>query len=315
MPSAPRSLARRYALRDRVNNPSKCGSFAEVLSQLVTWKKTLGEYCAAGAPMPSDEDRRHSLLKMLPGTMSLELMGKAHTNSTFGELEAWVRDQSEFAADFGGKRALNSLEAAQPTQERDLSPEEYDEEEEQEEEELSSETLALMSPSEVNAFVRGREQRRQSGGWQQQRRGRSASTRKPGGFVPRNPRAASAPGPRTTSAKLNCFNCGEEGHRAADCKHPQASPENRPCLNCFKKGHKAADCRQPPRSGKFGNRAAHAVEAAPVAAVPSRQVLACVELPGAPPLRRGQPVHRCSAQLQGMAALLRLFQKCLRPRC
>ena len=84
-------------------------------------------------------------------------MGKAHDNESFNDLEAWVRDQSEFAADFGGKRALNALEAAQPTFEAQDPPPADDDYDDEEEEELSAETLALMSPSEVNAFVRGRD--------------------------------------------------------------------------------------------------------------------------------------------------------------
>ena len=70
-----------------MNNPKQCTSFAAVVDQLVGWRKTLGAYVGAGAPMPPDEDRRHSLLKMLPAGMSLEMIGKAHVNSTFNELE------------------------------------------------------------------------------------------------------------------------------------------------------------------------------------------------------------------------------------
>jgi hypothetical protein len=71
VPAAPRSQARRFALRDRVQQTKQCTTFAGVLEQLVEWKNLLTEYVLAGAQMPSDEDRRHSLLKMLPGTLSL----------------------------------------------------------------------------------------------------------------------------------------------------------------------------------------------------------------------------------------------------
>ena len=48
VPSAPRSIARRYALRDRVQGPKQCMSFAGVVEHLVFWKKGLMAYTAAG---------------------------------------------------------------------------------------------------------------------------------------------------------------------------------------------------------------------------------------------------------------------------
>ena len=48
MLNAPRSVARRYALRDKVQQPKQCSSFAGVVEQLVLWKKDLGLYVAAG---------------------------------------------------------------------------------------------------------------------------------------------------------------------------------------------------------------------------------------------------------------------------
>ena len=195
VPNAPRSLAKRYALRDQVNNPKQCTSFAAVVDQLVGWQKTLRAYVGAGAPMPPDEDRRHSLLKMLPPGMSLEQIEKAHTNPTFKDLENWVRLQSEFSQDYGPKRALHAIEAAQPGASQEAAPpEELDEDEE--EEELSEEALANMSVSEINAFVRGRQARAAAGGWQQQRRSRSVSKApRTGGGGGGQQRARSAPGP------------------------------------------------------------------------------------------------------------------------
>ena len=98
VPSVPRSAAKRFLLRDRVNNPKQCGSFGEVVTQLVDWKKLLAEYVLAGAQMPSDEDRRHSLLKMLPN-LSMEMLQKAQEHATFAGLEGWVQDQDEFQKD------------------------------------------------------------------------------------------------------------------------------------------------------------------------------------------------------------------------
>ena len=105
----------------------------------------------------------------------------------------------------------------------------------EEEEELSPETLALMSPAEINAFVKGREARR--GGWQQRRRPRSESRKPTGARDPR--RSQSAPGSRTQSRKLRCFNCGKEGHREGDCRAQRVEPRDRPCFDCGQKGHMA----------------------------------------------------------------------------
>ena len=45
VPTASRSLARRYALREKVNNPKQCGTFLAV-EQLKLWKKDLSAYIA-----------------------------------------------------------------------------------------------------------------------------------------------------------------------------------------------------------------------------------------------------------------------------
>lgn len=72
-----RSMARRFALRDKVNHPGQCKSYREMLERLVSWKVDLADYVKAGAPQPPDEDLRHALMKMLPGSMSSEMRGKA----------------------------------------------------------------------------------------------------------------------------------------------------------------------------------------------------------------------------------------------
>ena len=163
VPAAPRSQARRFALRDRVQQTKQCTTFAGVLEQLVEWKNLLTEYVLAGAQMPSDEDRRHSLLKMLPGTLSLEMRGKAHANMTFDDLEEWFRAQDEFAQDYGPKsvhvaerEAPRRLAEEQQAERPGLADEWHDEEPEEEFEELDQETLAVMSLQEINAFYRGR---------------------------------------------------------------------------------------------------------------------------------------------------------------
>ena len=90
-----RSVARRYALRDKINLPGQCKSFGEMMDRLVDWRKDITDYVRADGPSPPDEDLRHAMIKMLPGGLSLEMLGKAHANETSEDLEDWVRLQDE----------------------------------------------------------------------------------------------------------------------------------------------------------------------------------------------------------------------------
>ena len=95
VPLASKSLPRRFALRDKVQNPKQCSSFAAVLEQLKTWQKDLVAYVAAGGAMPSDEDKRYQLMKMLPGNLSLEMRTKANDHQTLQGLKDWSVAQDE----------------------------------------------------------------------------------------------------------------------------------------------------------------------------------------------------------------------------
>ena len=65
VPQASKSRPRRYALRDRIQNPKPCASFGAVLEQLKGWHKDLTAYVAAGGTMPevqfSEDAARHPL--------------------------------------------------------------------------------------------------------------------------------------------------------------------------------------------------------------------------------------------------------------
>ena len=118
-----------------------------------------------------------------------------------------------------------------------------------EDEELDAETMALMSPSEINAFFKQRGQRT----WQQQTR---RNGQRPGG-PPRRPQlaltnggnrtVAHTPGPSTF--KPRCYNCGKEGHRSDACREPKRELKDRPCIRCGSTSLKIARRRrQPERS-------------------------------------------------------------------
>ena len=99
-----------------------------------------------------------------------------------------------------------------------------------------------MSPSEVYAVMRGRQQQQ----WQTQGRpSRTAAPKRsarPGGV---NPTAGVKP-------KLKCVNCSKEGHRAQDCRAPKREVGKRPCFNCGEEGHLARDCKKPPAKPAMG---------------------------------------------------------------
>ena len=82
VPQASKSLRRRFVLRDQIQNPKQCSSFGAVLGQLKTWQKDLTSYISVGRTMPSDEDKRYTFMKMLPGTLSLEMKSKANGKET-----------------------------------------------------------------------------------------------------------------------------------------------------------------------------------------------------------------------------------------
>ena len=150
-----------------MNNPKGASTFQGSLDALEVWDEHLALYVACGAHMPPDEDLRHSMLKVIPSNLSSEMKLKAYENMTSDALRDWIQGQADFQEEMNGGKALNIAEQTQssPMQSR----EEADDDDDVEEEELTEEAMANMSASEINAFMRTRQN-----GWQQQRgRGRN----------------------------------------------------------------------------------------------------------------------------------------------
>ena len=87
VPMESRSMARSFALRDRLNQTKQQSSYAAVLAELVDWNPDLFYCLAAGDTMPPDEDKKHALMKMLPGMLSSEVRGMAFAKKSFQNLE------------------------------------------------------------------------------------------------------------------------------------------------------------------------------------------------------------------------------------
>ena len=109
-----RPMARRFTLRDNVNHPGQCKSFADMLERPVSWKVDLADYVTAGAPQPPDEDLRHALIKMLPGSLSSEMRGKAWAQATAFDLKEWVRTQDEFEKDYCKANGVHLAQTSTP---------------------------------------------------------------------------------------------------------------------------------------------------------------------------------------------------------
>ena len=66
VPAAARTPARRFNLRDAVQQPKGASTREGTEAAIVVWDNSLADYLAAGAETLADEDLVHSILKMLP---------------------------------------------------------------------------------------------------------------------------------------------------------------------------------------------------------------------------------------------------------
>ena len=257
-----------------------------MIERLVPWKQDLTDFVKAGGSQPSDEELRHAMMKMLPAGLSQEMMSKACAQLTSDDLEDWVRTQDEFQQDYGMPRKgvhLTQLGAPSSSQ-IPLTEQDVADGFTYEEEELDAETLALMSPAEVNAFYKARGQRT----WQQQGRRNGqpfgGGQRKPTGGRP-PPSSPSGP----SNFKPRCYNCGKEGHRAQDCREAKRELKDRPCIRCGQLGHFIKDCKQkaPTRSV---NLIDEQQQLPAILDAPRVQRVLCMQVDGSEPIVRGRRI-------------------------
>ena len=71
-------------------------------AQIILWDKDLTAYQAAGGTEPTDEDKRHALLKIIPSSPSLEMKTKANAEQTAESFREWIRVQAEFTREQSG---------------------------------------------------------------------------------------------------------------------------------------------------------------------------------------------------------------------
>ena len=53
---------------------------------------------------------------------------------------------------------------------------------------------------------------------------------------------------------MQCYNCGENGHKAMDCSHPKKERTGeKTCYNCHKPGHVSRDCPEEKKPRQYDN--------------------------------------------------------------
>jgi hypothetical protein len=92
------------------------------------------------------------------------------------------------------------------------------------------------------------------------------------------PGRSAVPPPRGRS-DISCANCGRKGHAASECRQPKVELADRPCFNCGKTGHRARECREPKKAPLKSIEDAHQ----------SPAFLGCVQI--APVKPKPQPAH------------------------
>ena len=78
-------------------------SFECAEAQIILWEKVSTFYQAAGGTEPTDEDKRHTLLKIIPSSFSVEMKTKANAEQTAESLREWIRVQTESIREQSGK--------------------------------------------------------------------------------------------------------------------------------------------------------------------------------------------------------------------
>ena len=81
VPAAASTPARRFNLRDAMQQPKGASTWEGTEAAIVVWDNSFADVFAAGADMPADEDLVHSILKMLPSGLSTEMKAKAHAEN------------------------------------------------------------------------------------------------------------------------------------------------------------------------------------------------------------------------------------------
>ena len=276
-------------LLPQVTNPKGASSMDGVAGALEEWDTSLRLFRAADGQEPPDEQKRLTLLTMLPAEVSAYVAMHLEMDelSTFTGLKRFTlkyvkvlqnlkrkgpgRPAHLVEQDSQDSHSQSYLEAAAAPPPPALEVDTFD---------LSAlEDLEPQERIEVLAVMAKqgfRFKRPQGGG--------------PGGRPPPKtgpqfrfgdaPGRSAVPPPRGRN-DISCANCGRKGHAASECRQPKVELADRPCFNCGKTGHKAYQCPQPKK--------------APVKAIEdakqSPAFLGCVQIAPAKPKPEPQPAH------------------------
>ena len=151
------SVTRRNFLRDEVQGPKKAKSMTTLTPALSDWTASKLAYAKAGGKPHSDEDELAQLYKILPSTISEDMLSHAHDQPTAAKLIDWMKEKEMFVREHSGKQGAAHLVAdpnAQPQQPPALYQETWSEWQDDEVLFISEEEAADMPDQEVLAFVR-----------------------------------------------------------------------------------------------------------------------------------------------------------------
>ena len=226
-----RSEIRRHEILSHLHRPPTAHKLTEVLMAIEKWDGTHREYVEAGGqPLPFEE-RRASLLQILPPSFRQDAFFRipAMQESHMGVSP----DQQEMA--------YQNLKSALQRQV-----------------ELSVQ-WPTIGQRDQQANVLGGESHEEGSGepvpdkvyWDDAylcyvRKGKGKGKGKDRGDKGKGKTA-------------KCHNCGSTGHMQAACPKPQVPWNERPCHNCGGKGHLSSSCPQR-KAGKGTGKAAHSVE-------------------------------------------------------
>ena len=229
---------RRMESKRKIQNPRRAQSLHDFRKAIEEWDTNMRHFVEAGGSNPSYEDKRQTLLEILPNEVQGEVfmrmpqlsqpwdrymlhgqenMYRNIRNDLIKMMEMKVQFDAQQSNRRGG--GLNILPQEDWPQ-GGAEDHEGEEGEAQDQEDPMSWLFATV------------------------RRWKGKGKGKTGG-------GPGAKGGGKGKGKTKCINCGGAGHRAAECKKPRVEASQRPCFTCGKKGHTAAQC--PEKEDKQAN--------------------------------------------------------------
>ena len=222
--------------RLRVIHPMKA-DLSNVEIVLERWERDLRELASAAGEVKSDEEKKDTLISMLPKDFREAMIWKSSDFPSYFELRTHVLTKMREIRKTRGQSTTHLLDEI--ANDEDIMA--LDD---------SEEMIAIVQmladggcqQGEIMALAKkfyNRRKPQQKGSWQ-----RPNQTQ-----APSRPPAGAAGGART----MRCGNCGEKDHTSAECKKPRIEVRDRKCWNCGQTGHMSSKCPKLKQEGGRSN--------------------------------------------------------------